>query len=325
MDVKPIYIYVGGDELLKREAVAKATEAALAGGIREFNETKLLWKETDGEGVVNACKTMPMMGGRRVVIVKGIDGIKGKDADVLAAYLADPSPMATLIMEGTTVDQRVKWVLAAKKLGVVEKLDPPYASKLPAWITGRVRTRGAIIEPAAATLLGEVVGTDLAGLDEAIERLILYVSVPGVTSVTIKLGDVEACVARTRVHSVFELTDALGKRQAGEATAILMAMIEAREAPIAILGMVARHFRRLWEASDAMASGATKEDVGQKLHVSPYFLNDFVRQARLFSDAEYGRLFDRLFQTDRSLKSSRADPELHMLRLVLDVCAAPNA
>ena len=97
-------------------------------------------------------------------------------------------------------------------------------------------------------------------------------------------------------------------------------MLDAREAPIGILAMVARHIRRLWQANDALRRGESENAVGKSLRVHQFFLRDFLRQARMFDDRELARLLERIYQTDRALKSSRASAELHMQQLVLDIC-----
>ncbi len=165
----------------------------------------------------------------------------------------------------------------------------------------------------------DVVGNRLAALDEALERLFLYVA-EGDAEVHVRLEHVEQCIARTRVHSVFDLTDALGRRDAAAATRVLEAMAANREPPIKTLGAIAFHFRRLWKLLDGMQSGGTADEVGRALNINGYFLRDFVRQSRMFTHRELAWLLNRLYETDKLLKSSRAAPEHHMQSLVLDIC-----
>jgi len=318
--ILPVYVFAGTEELIKREAVSAVCKAALDGP-KEFNETRLLWRETSAEQIVDACSILPMMGRRRLVVVSGIEAAKGKQLEPLAAYLADPSPTTTLVLVATKVDMRTAVFKAAKKVGRVETCDPPYANKLPSWIQGRARSRGIRIDGDAAALLGDIIGTDLAALDAALERLTLFVAT-GKDDIRIDQKAVESCIARTRVHTVFELTDALGRRRLPEAIRILEAMLQAREAPIAIVAMIARHVRRLWLASEALDEGQSPDAIGSSLRIHRFFLKDFLRQARMFRRQEYARLLSRIWQTDKALKSSRAAPEMHMHRLILDLCVA---
>ncbi len=318
--LKPVYVVYGSEELLKREAVAAISEAALVDSPRDFNETRLHWKETEAADVISACRTFPMMGARRLVILTGIEGIKADDSKELAKYLEDPCETAVLLMVATGApNMRLKLFKEAKKVGWVKKLDPPYQNRIPQWVQERARDKHVRIDMDAARLLGDIVGNDLAALDSSLERLILFVAEAD-AAVHVRLEHVEKCIARTRVHTVFDLTDALGARETGKAVRILEAMLGAREEPIRVLAMIARHLRRLWQAADALHSGASQDDVGRQLNVNGYFLRDFLRQARMFSNAEFAALLDRVYATDKLLKSSRAPAGLHMQALVLDIC-----
>ncbi|MFT7622208.1 MAG: DNA polymerase-3 subunit delta [Myxococcota bacterium] len=315
----PLYLVYGSEELLKREAVDAISKVSLQDSPRDFNEDRLIWSEAGVEGVIGAARTFPMMGARRLVVVSGCDSIKGDDAKALAEYAKDPSETTTLLFVAAKFESRTALFKAIKKNGHVEKCEPPYQSKIPAWVQGRARDKDIRIDPDAARLLGDIVGNSLAALDESLERLLLYVA-SGDRAVHVRLADVEESIARSRVHSVFDLTDALGARRADKATAILETMLAAREPPIRILAMVARHFRRLWMAAEALQRGASNDEVGQKIGVHGFFLRDFLRQANMFSHMEYAGLLDRVYMTDKLLKSSRAADHHHMQSLVLDIC-----
>jgi DNA polymerase-3 subunit delta len=316
----PVYVVAGADELTKRELVSKISKAALVNSPKELNETRLLWRETSADDIVGVCRTFPMMGDRRLVVVGGVEQAKAKDLKPLAAYFEDPTPTTTLILHSTKTDQlKLKAMKLAAKVGHVVKCDVPYANRIPSWIQQRAREKRVRIEPDACALLADIVGADLAALDAALERLILYTAQDGQPG-QITLKDVEASIARTRVHTVFELTDALGRRKTADALRIMGAMLDAREAPIGILAMIARHIRRLWQANDALRQGDSEAAIGKSLRIHQYFLRDFLGQARMFNNRELAELLERIYQTDRALKSSRAAAEMHMQQLVLDIC-----
>lgn len=318
----PVYVVCGAEELLKREAVAIIGACALENSPKEFNETRLSWKETSADAVADACRTFPMMGPRRLVLVTGIDKAKAADLAPLTEYVKDPSPTTVLVLVGASVDARLGFYRAVKKVGRIMKLEAPYANKIPTWVSGRAREKGVQIEPAATHMLADILGNDLAKLEGALERLILFAANPDEPDrIRITQAHVEQSIARAREHTVFELTDALGRRETEAALRILDAMLQARESEIRIVAMIARHLRRLWQAKDALRAGQSPDDVAASLRVHRFFLRDFLRQADMFSDRDYGRLLDRVHDTDKALKSSRAASDLHMHRLVLDVCA----
>ncbi len=319
--ILPIYVVHGTEDLLKREMLKVICNAALQDSPKEFNETRLVWKETDAHAVVDACRTFPMMGPKRLVLVSGLDKAKSADLEPLTAYAKDPSPTSVLVLTATAIDGRLAFYKAVKKVGEIHKLTAPYTNKIPSWLAARAREKGVRIEGAATHMLAEILGNDLAKLDDALERLILYAARPGESQVSITQAHVDASIARAREHTIFELTDALGRRQAADALQILDAMLEARESEVRIVAMIARHLRRLWQAKDALRQGQSPEEVGGLLRVHQFFLRDFLRQAQMFEDRDYGWLLDRVYATDKALKSSRAPSDLLLHGLILDVCA----
>jgi DNA polymerase-3 subunit delta len=318
-DFHPIYVLTGDEEFEKRSALGAIRSAILGGKPDVLNESKLLWKETDPDEIVTLCQTLPMMSPRRLVVVQEVDNVSSEQSQIVATYLEDPAPTATLVLTGASIDQRLKMVTRAKKIGTVLAFRAPYANKIPSWIERHVRSRGARIEGAASELLSTVIGTDLVALAGAVERLLLYIGEEGANPL-ITVDAVENCIARTKVHSIFELTDALGRKQTAEALQVVAAMLESKEAPIRIVAMIARHFRRLWEAQQGLENGESPDQIGRQLRVHSFFLRDFLRQAKLFTPANYETLFHRLFETDRLLKSSRAAAELHLQQLILEIC-----
>jgi len=74
---------------------------------------------------------------------------------------------------------------------------------LPAWIEARACRKSIKIHSDAAALLDDVIGADLAALDEAMERFYLYAATGDrppkgkVPVVEVNLGHVENCIART--------------------------------------------------------------------------------------------------------------------------------
>ena len=319
----PIYILTGDEDFEKRHDMDSIRTAILGERLDVLNETKFLWKETSVEDIISACQTLPMMCARRVVLVQEVDSIGKEQSDSLAQYIKDPSPTTTLILVGKSIDQRLKVVSTAKKAGCVLSYKVPYANKIPAWLERHARTKNARIRPEAAELLTDIIGADLVALSEAVERLILYIGDPD-NQPQITLETVEHCIARTKVHTVFELTDALGRRRTSDALRIVSTMLASKEPPIRIIAMISRHFRRLWEAQHARRSGESPDDIGRRLRIHSFFLRDFLRQCEMFRTTEYKILFHQLFEIDRKLKSSRAPADLLLQDLILSICSNPG-
>ena len=93
-------------------------------------------------------------------------------------------------------------------------------------------------------------------------------------------------------------------------------MLRNREPALRIQFMLARQLRQIWRAKELAAAGASRGDIASGVGINPYFLDDVLVPARRMSRAALERGFERLYQADLALKTSRVEPELALSRLV---------
>ena len=189
----PVYVVAGEERLLRDEVVAELRAASLAGGVAAFNEDKFTAGEANVEAVIAAARTVPMMAPRRFVLLRGAerwdasedgDGTAGGPTrsgeaasafDRLAEYAAAPVDSTCLVMVASKLDRRRKLALVAKKNDFLVVCDPLDSRSLPRWIVDRCASKGHAIDPDVADLLAALAGPQLSSIDDAIERLSLYV------------------------------------------------------------------------------------------------------------------------------------------------------
>lgn len=312
--------YVCGDPYCVDRVVAALRRAALgeASGA-SFNLDVLEASEAGAAGILAAARTLPMFGERRLVEVRGADALDSEALGRLLPYLQAPSPSTVLLLRAERADLRMKFFTELKKRGVVARFEPLKERQVPAWVGAEARRAGVKLLPGTAEAIAEAVGTDMAQLASAIEKLSLFAG-PGQP---VSPEQVEELLARTRQRSIFDLTNAVGRGQRGEALRVLRRMLADREPAVRILAMLARHLRQLWQAREL--SGQPRESIASRLGVHPFFVGDILEQARRFSPAALQRTHRALFEADRALKSSRLSEAIVLERLVLSLCPPEGA
>jgi DNA polymerase III subunit delta len=184
--LRPVYLVLGEELYLQRQVLRAIREAALRGGIPGLNEDQVLAQNAKVSQVLGFAKTLPMMSQRRWIEVRQVEHWEGKegkddnqrvsqDFDALAAYAETPMPSSVLVLAGEKLNTRRKLVTIAKKQGFLVECEPLSAREIPDWVRERVEQRAAKISRGCAELLAELIGTDLSQLDDAIERLVLFV------------------------------------------------------------------------------------------------------------------------------------------------------
>lgn len=317
----PRVVLVLGSELTLRDAaLARLREATLASAPRDFNEDRfdLAASAADGRAVLVACRTLPVLSERRLVVVSGLGDRKAQrfvDGPLLD-YLDDPTESTTLVLLAEKVDRRMRWVKRARDQGELVDCDGPRKpAEVRDWIVARIEALGKRAGPGTAHALFDLVGNDLDRLSFEIQKACLFVGEAG----EISADDVATVTASLRPLAVWALTDAIGKRSLAEALRVLARLDSQGEAPLLVLGALANHFRRLLRAHDCRPLEARR--VQQALSLHPFAARKLVEQARRFDAPRARRCLDAVRRADDAVKGAvPLSPAMVLEQLILSVC-----
>ncbi len=205
----PVY-FLHGEEPFFIDQIADAVEAnALSEGEKSFNQTVLYGKDMDHLTLLDTLRRYPMMAERQVVILR--EAQEMKSLTELTSYLENPMPTTVFVVchKHKKLDLRTKFGKALQGKSVIalesKKL---YDNQIADWITSYCKTRKIAIEPAAAALLSEYLGTDLSRITNELDKLAL--NLPAGTTVT--AHHVQEYVGISKDYNVFELQKALATR-----------------------------------------------------------------------------------------------------------------
>jgi DNA polymerase-3 subunit delta len=203
-----------------------------------------------------------------------------------------------------------------REVGTVVQVRPLFAGKLIGWVKWETQAHGKRMTREAADYLKDMVGNRLRDLHNEIEKVVVYVGEKPV----IELGDVEEVVSEVKTRTIFELTDAIGMRDSLEALRILRTMLQAGEAHLRILSMIARQFRLIWKAKHLVSKGVAKDEVGKRLRIHHFHLESILQQTAAFSEDDLREGFHQLLQADLAMKTTSVPKELLLEKMVVNLC-----
>jgi DNA polymerase-3 subunit delta len=326
--LRPVYLVSGEERLLRDEVVGALRAASLAGGVAAFNEDKFTAGEVDVDTIVAAARTVPMMAPRRFVLVRGAERWDGTDGDSapfdrLAEYAAAPVDSTCLVVVATKLDGRRKLAQAARKQGYLVACESLDARALPGWIASRFEAKGHAIDVDVAELIAALAGPQLSSVDDAVERLSLYVGVGAL------VGEeaVGACIARVRAADTWALVDAVGARDLGRALRTLADAYDPRDRGLPLLGALAWSVRQIARFLAALDAGASPDEAARRAGVfQPYRARELATKARAVKAQAGGREIERwmliLAETDLALKSSRRGADAILEDMLTRLCRA---
>jgi DNA polymerase III subunit delta len=175
--------------------------------------------------------------------------------------------------------------------------------------------------------LVDALGADMMLVSNELEKLILFAG----AKKRITLGDVETMVLAAKQRSLYELTDAISSKDRVRALAVLDAMLSSEEGEEAAIGhiyMLARTFRQMLVIleKNVRDSRAIWQALWQGFRLPPFAAEDVVRQARRYkSRRELTRALRLLARADLALRSNPTSKRLVLEKLVIDLCAQPEA
>lgn len=312
---RPVHVLVGTERFLIDRAAKLLKAASLGDGPAGFNDDVFHGKGCEARRILSAAKTVPMMARARFVLVRDADELATTELDLVAGYLDDPSPTTCLVLLAEKLDGRTRLAKAAAKAGILAEAKELKGAMLSRFATSEAKDRGHALSYDVAEELVEAVGSDLAALDDALERLSLYVG----TGKPIDLAAIEAVVAKVRVETIWALVDAVSSRDAKKAMRAARSLLDDREPPLRVLAMVARQLRMVAKMRDAVARGLRGPDAAKAAGAPPFKANELATAARRFTPPELARAFRVLAETDVALKGSKRPPDVILEAALLDL------
>jgi DNA polymerase III subunit delta len=342
----------GKDEFSASEELARIR----ASGDFGYNQDSFAGDTADLAVIRNTCDTMPFLAEKRLVVVEGLPRPrKGKSDDEDAAEDGDASapeppvaPIATgkrgkkaattglsplafakglaeyipslpettvlvaLVPDELKADHPL--MQAARRHGKSHVFAKPTGTQLTDWVTRRARAQQRRISPEAARMLVESLGDDLRMLATEIDKLGTYVGESG----EISAEDVRALTPVTRQSKVFDLTDALARRDTSTALALLHELLANGESPLGIVALTAFQTRSLMQVKLLSDRGMPAHQIASAAGIAPFVVEKSLRLARRFTFAQLEAAHRTLLEIDTSLKRSRMTPELALDLLVLE-------
>jgi DNA polymerase-3 subunit delta len=314
-DVAPLYLLCGEEDFLVDEAVQAIVHAVLGDGERGFNLDVVSAAELDVRDILALASSFPMMAERRVVVVRDIERITGRDVDVFAAYCENPSRSTCLVLVGTKPDFRKKPFSSLKRNGWVMEAKPLYENQIPSWITGRIQKAGRTITPEACKMLTAYVGSSLREIQNELEKLYIYIG----ERKEVTADDVAAVVGMSKEYTVFELQKAVGARDMRRAVGIIQHMLDAGESVPFIVVMLTNYFTALWKLHDMRKKGVPPREQAAQARINPYFLQEYVEALGHFSPYEVERAFLLLAGADEEAKSTSREPAQILTTLIIQL------
>lgn len=313
-----LYIFHGEETFLLHHYLEQMKKQLLDPLTESFNFHRLTNESFDLQGFADAVENLPMMAEHTLVQVDEIDLFKLGEGDrtKIAEVLSDIPEYCTVVFTYVTTpwkpDKRLKklWE-AVEKNGTIVEFVKQDQRDLAAWVTRHFAARKKRISTELCLYLIDITGGTMTALSGEIDKICAYSGAE-----EIKKSDIDAVTEPVLDAVVFQMTDLLSAGRYDEVYRKLQDLLKMQQEPLAILGAVGGHFRRIGTARTLLDRGKTASELQRLCGIPDYPARKTMEAARRFRPEFCRRAAELVLETDYKMKTSFDDPE-RLLELLL--------
>lgn len=271
-NIKPIYFLMGEEPYYIDKLTEYMETNLLSEDEKGFNQTVLYGRDVSVDDIVSTAKRYPMMAERQVVIVREAQELS-RSIDKLESYAENPMPTTVLVIayKYKTLDKRKKLTKFLDKTGLVYESKKLYENQVGDWLKRVLAGKKLNIEPKAAAMLVDFLGTDLSKIANELDKLAIIL--PQGSTITPEL--IEENIGFSKDFNVFELRKAIGERNVKKAYQIAQYFADnPKDNPLVLtVGQTFGFFVQLLKYHGL--KDRSPKSVASALGINPFFVKEY--------------------------------------------------
>ena len=306
-----LYFFYGEEVFLLQHYLQQLRKVIVDELTESFNYHKLTSETFDIREFADCVENLPMMAERTMVVVDEIDVFKMNESDreKMIDIFSDIPEYCTVVFTYETTafkpDKRLKklWETVSKHGELIE-FAKQNQRDLIAWVTRHFAANSKRINPDLCAYLIDITDGTMTSLAGEISKICAYSG-----SDEIRKSDIDAVTEPVLDAVVFQMTDLLGQSEYGGALVKLQQLLKMQQEPIAILGAIGGHFRRMATARTLLDNGKNASDLMRLCGMADYPARKTMSAASRFSTKFYRKAAELVLESDRQMKTSFDDPK----------------
>jgi len=273
--------------------------------------------------IEQAIDCLPMMSERTLVLVTDFDLSSLGDAQKnrLVELLNDIPEYCCLVfvydLLPYKMDARSKLAQAIKTHGAVINFQRQEQGDLTDWICRRFKATGHSVDTEDARYLIFLCGDLMNNLASEIGKIGAYATGQRVTR-----ADIDAVAIPQIDAVVFQMTDAMARKDFNKAASVLADLLHSQEPPLKILSMMGKYFRQLYTARLYLDNKRSRSDFMALWNMkTAYQADKLLDAARKFSLVWCRHAVRRCAETELELKQNYGQEKELLVSLLMELSA----
>jgi len=297
----PVY-FLAGEEPYFIDKIRKTIEkTVLSEAEKEFNQATVYGRDVDMIQIISLAREYPVFGNYRVVIVREAQDLKDIEKDErFKTYLKNPVKSTILVFDYkySKIDGRTELSKLLDKNAVFFQSKKLYDNQIPDWIGKQIEQQGYRIGAKTRFILAENLGNDLSKIENEITKLVINLK----KNSEITAEDIEKNIGISKDYNIFELQNALGRKDVYKANEIIRNFASnPKENPaIKIISMLFAYYKKIFLFH--FLKDKSDNNVAAQLGTKPFFVKDFRVAASNYNAFKVREIFAILREYDQKAK-----------------------
>lgn len=318
-----LYFFFGEETFLMSYYLETIRKLLLDPLTESFNYHRFTSENFDLTAFLEAVENLPMMAEHTLVQVDDIDLFKLNESEreKIAAVFSDIPEYCTIVFTYLTIewkpDKRMKklWEQIDSH-GLAVEFRKQDIRELVPWISRHFAAQQKKISNDLCTYLIDITGGTMTALSGEIQKICAYSGAQ-----EIRKSDIDAVTEPVLDAVVFQMTDRISQGAYEKAFQSLNQLLKMQQEPLAILGALGSHFRRLLVGKCLLERGKSAFDLQKLCGIPDYPARKLMESARRMDKAFCGRAAELVLETDYRMKTSFDDSQRLLEMLVLQLAA----
>tara|TARA_R110001632_G_scaffold66891_1_gene157260 strand:+ start:19396 stop:20397 length:1002 start_codon:yes stop_codon:yes gene_type:complete len=293
--IKPIYFLMGEEPYYIDKISDFIEENILDEAEKGFNQTVMYGRDVSIEDIMGSAKRFPMMAERQVIIIKEAQDLS-RTIEKLTSYAENPQPSTVLVInyKYKKLDKRKKLYKAIDKIGLIYDSKRLYENQVSGWIRRVLGGKKYQVEPKAAQMLVEFLGTDLSKINNELEKLTTILPAGSI----ITPEHIEENIGISKDFNNFELRKAIGEKDVFKANQIInyFAQNPKNNPLVMTISLLNSFFTQVLMYHGLQ--NKSRDHVAKALGIRPFFVTDYITASKNYPMRKVAQIIALLRDAD---------------------------
>jgi DNA polymerase-3 subunit delta len=314
-NLQPIYYFFGDDFYLIQSALSTIETASATLISSDFDRETFYGDDKTLSDVLDFALAFPFGSERKLLIFKQFE--KVRDKKPLKEYASSPvdftvlviihsGPISNLDSEPYKTLRSQNFIFEAKELR---------GKNLIKWLINHIDKKGKKISEETAQMFVDISGESRNMLESQLEKIITFMN----DEKEITLDHVQNLSTSLKQNTIFDLQNALGRREKDKAIPIAFNLLDNGAEPVFIVAMLTRYFTGISKISELSKMNLPLQQAARYAGTHHFYFKDYQQARNLFSDAKLANVFRALLKADLSIKTTSSDGKNVIIILLSEI------